>query len=326
MPTFCPKLPDKETLTRGLTSIFKGNGFAPGRLTALRRQPAIYSTSFPCEIVRCRFEDGSSLGLFCKYTDGDGEGGCSHGQRGGVGYEIEVYRKVLRPCRASSPTFYGAYTEPETGRMWLILEYLKRSRAVGKVVDVGAMRKAVRWIGRFHAVHEARLAKISMPFLTVYDAKYYGGWPRRTARFARHWQRRFPWLSALCKRLEQALAALAERPQTIIHGEYYPHNILYQRGVVRPVDWETAAIAAGEIDLATLIEGWPQGFLRKFEEDYQRARWPRGAPASFQRTLDLAQAYVQLRWLGDQQEWTNEKSSKRRFELLQSACKRLELL
>src|SRR5713226_8530877 len=233
MPTFRPKLPDKETLTRGLTSIFKGNGSAPGRLAVLRRDLAIHSTSFPCEIVRCRFEDGRSLGLFCKYTDGNGGSSCSHGQRGGVAYEIEVYRKVLQPSQASSPAFYGTYTEPETGRVWLILEYLKRSMGVGKVMDVGAMRKAVRWIGQFHAIHEARLARVSLPFLTVYDAEYYAGWPRRTGRFARHWQGRFPWLSALCKRLERALIALAERPPTIIHGEYYPHNILYQRGAVR---------------------------------------------------------------------------------------------
>jgi hypothetical protein len=303
-------------------AIFNGHGAGYGRLTRLRREPSYYTTSFPCEIVRCWFDHGRKLTLFCKYETKDGED--PYGQRGGVPYEVKVYRHVLQPSEASTPTFYGAYDDRETGRTWLVLEYLTRSTAVGKA-SLEAMRAAARWIGRFQTVHAAR-ARSSTRFLTVYDAGYYQGWARRTAQFAGCLSQQFPWLRSLCERWEEAAVALAARQPTIIHGEYYPHNILLQRGRIRPVDWETAAIGAGEIDLATLTEGWSRDVASRCERAYQRARWPDGPPSDFQRVLDLARVYVQFRWLGEQPDWTTEKGSVERFSILRRVSKRLGLI
>jgi aminoglycoside phosphotransferase (APT) family kinase protein len=237
---------------------------------------------------------------------------------------VKVYRHVLQPSEASTPTFYGAYDDRETGRTWLVLEYLTRSTAVGKA-SREAMRAAASWIGRFQTVHAAR-ARSSTRFLTVYDAAYYQGWARRTAQFAGRLSQQFPWLRSLCERWEEAAVALAAWQPTIIHGEYYPHNILLQRGRIRPVDWETAAIGAGEIDLATLTEGWSRDVASRCERAYQRARWPDGPPSDFQRVLDLARVYVQFRWLGEQPDWTTEKGSVERFSILRRVSKRLGLI
>ncbi len=315
------RFPDDRTLLRGLTSVFARNGGGRGRPTSLSRETR-YATTFPCEIVRCQFEDGSRLAIFCKYAAGNGS--VSYGQRGGLAYEVQVYRHVLQPSQVTAPNFYGSYADRRAGSTWLILEYLKRSMSVGKL-SPRVMRAAARWIGRFHAMHEARVATSPVHFLTTYDAKYYLGWARRTVQLAGPWRRDFPWLNILCGRWEEASASLAARQATVIHGEYYPHNILFQRGVVRPVDWETAAIAIGEVDLATLTEGWPRDFTNLLELDYQRARWPNGSPTDFDQILDLARVYVQLRWLGDEPEWTN-KGSRGRFQMLQRAGKRLGLI
>ena len=314
------RFPDGQTLLRGLTSVFARNGGERGRPTSLRRESR-YATTFPCEIVTCQFEDGSRLALFCKYAAGDGSD--SYGQRGGLKYEIQVYRHVLRPSRVTAPDFYGSYADPRAGSTWLVLEYLKRSMSVGKLRP-RVMRAAARWIGRFHAMQEARTAS-QVRFLTTYDARYYLGWARRTVQLAGPLRREFPWLDILCRRWEEASVSLAARQATVIHGEYYPHNILFQRGVVRPVDWETAAIAIGEVDLATLTEGWPHDFAKLLEVDYQQARWPNGSPTDFGQILDLARVYVQLRWLGDEPEWTNG-GSRGRFQMLQRAGKRLGLI
>jgi Phosphotransferase enzyme family len=317
------QFPNRGRLHRGLMAIFNGHGAGYGRLTRLRREPSFYTTSFPCEIVRCWFENGRKLTLFCKYeTKDDGD---PYGQRGGVPYEAKVYRHVLQASAASTPAFYGAFADRETGGIWLVLEYVTRSRAVGKA-SLEAMSAAARWIGQFQSVHAARTPRSSNRFLTVYDAAYYQGWARRTAQFAGRLHRQFPWLRPLCKRWEEAAVALATWQPTIIHGEYYPHNILVQRGQVRPVDWETAAIAAGEIDLATLTEGWSRAIGSRCERAYQRARWPGGPPADFPRILDLARVYVQLRWLGDQPQWTAEKGSLERFSMLRLASERLGLI
>ena len=126
------------------------------------------------------------------------------------------------------------------------------------------------------------------------------------------------------KRLEKETAALLRLPQTVIHGEYYPHNILFKAGRVHPVDWETAAIAPGEIDLATLGDGWSHEVNRQLQAQYERARWPKGAPAGFQRNLELARIYMHLRWLGDRPDWTS--CEVHRWGKLHAASKRLQLI
>jgi phosphotransferase family enzyme len=310
-----------DTLTTALTSVFSHNGHARGRLTAVDREPTPYVTTFPCEVVTCRFTDGR-LRLFCKF--GARNGPCSHGQRGGVAYEAEVYRQVLKPFGASAPGFFGSYTDPKTSGTWLVLEYLNRSLRVGKIPGLRAVKLAARWIGEFHAASERLIARASTSFLTSYDAAYYRGWPRRALRLARHLGLRLAGLEALIRRLEREIAVLAALPKTVIHGEYYPHNIMFQAGVVRPVDWETAAVAPGEIDLATFTEGWPLQISRQLEAEYQRARWPAGAPADFQHNLDLARIYMQLRWLGDDDpKWTGNLT---RWRRLYGASRRLQLI
>lgn len=314
MQTAASHFPDAETLTRGLTSVFNGNRLSRGRLTILRRKPCTAATTLPSEIVTCRGERGT-LWLLCKYASGN---------RRRLLYETKVYRQVLQPYQASTPTFYGVYTDRQSDSMWLILEFLNRSLCLEKVRGLAAIRLAASWIARFHAVHEAKLARGPISFLTTYDAKYYARWPRRTTQFAGHWHQRFRWLAHVCDRLEVALAPLAARPPTVIHGDYYAPNILVNRGAICPVDWEDAAIATGEIDLATLTEGWSGNIIKQLEAEYRRARWPQGPPADFERVLGLARIYVLLRWLGER--LMKERSRLWRFEHLRAASKRLGLL
>jgi thiamine kinase-like enzyme len=102
--------------------------------------------------------------------------------------------------------------------------------------------------------------------------------------------------------------------------------VLVRGGQVYPVDWESAAIAAGEIDLASLTEKWPADIVRQLERDYQQARWPAGAPASFAQTLAAARLYLHLRWLGDRPSWTSGERESWRFDHLRSAGEQLGLI
>ena len=118
-------------------------------------------------------------------------------------------------------------------------------------------------------------------------------------------------------------------PTTVIHGEFYPSNVLRVGDAIRPVDWESAAVGAGEIDLASLVEGWPEKLARECVENYRGIRWPQGAPASFERVLDAARVYLALRWLGDESV-PNNKNSKRRekahYDELDRAARRLGMI
>lgn len=190
--------------------------------------------------------------------------------------------------------------------------------------DPDAMGLAARWIGRFHAANESPRHETLPGFLTTYDAEYYRGWARRTLLHADAMRRRLAWLEPLCRRFEDSVADLCAGPLTCIHGEYYPRNILYLDGEIHPVDWESAAIAAGEIDIASLTELWGDDVVRECERQYVAARWPDGPPHDLERRLWHARLYLQLRWLGDHRE--GPTSQPWRLEQLHEAGRRTGLI
>src|SRR5206468_12040399 len=81
------------------------------------------------------------------------------------------------------------------------------------------------------------------------------------------------------------------------------------------VDWETAAMAPGEIDLAMLTSGWIGSARDNLENAYIAARWPEPAcdqVSRLQHVLAAARIYECLRWLGD----AHEREFKVRIDVL----------
>jgi hypothetical protein len=76
-------------------------------------------------------------------------------------------------------------------------------------------------------------------------------------------------------------------------------NILTSERGIHPVDWESAAIGAGEIDLASLTMGWPAAQAAECTGAYVANRFHGRAPANFAARLDAARLYLCLRMLGD---------------------------
>jgi hypothetical protein len=315
------QLPDAERLAAAVLPMVSAR-LGDGAPALRERTPSEFMTSFPSEIATCELADGRRVRLLCKY--GKTEAQHSHGHRGGVVYEAEVYRRVLRPLGASTPRFYGSHRDRDEFT-WLILEYLDRSHRVNKAPDE-AIVLAAAWIGGFHAACEPRIDDVELSFLRRYDADYYQGWARRTLEFCAPSLERRPWLPVLCERFGAVVEELLRPPLTVVHGEYYPKNILFQDHAVYPIDWESAAIGRGEIDLASLIEGWPQDIATRCVEEYERARWPQGTPDGFERRFDAARAYMILRWLGDRPYWTQLESAEHDFEQLRRTAERLELV
>jgi aminoglycoside phosphotransferase (APT) family kinase protein len=323
-------LPDSRTLTARLAAALNGNGGSGLRILE-RKRPRFMST-FPNEIVTCRVARGEPRRLFCKYEAGREHP--SHGHRGGLAYEAEIYRRVLAPLKTSCPEFIGSDADAANGGTWLVLEHLNRCTRLKdiRVRRIGtrqpeAVMLAARWLGQFHAAPPPVTAGESRSFLKHYDGGYYAGWVRRTFEFSRPLHKRFPWLPELCRRGREMFKPLLAAPPTVIHGEFYTNNILVRGKKVFPVDWESAAVAAGEIDLAALTEGhWREPLKRRCEREYQISRWPGGAPGAFTRTLDTARLYLQFRWLGEQPDCTLREANRWRFAELHSVAKRLQLI
>lgn len=318
------QLPDSQILLHSLNAIINNHKCPGDHITILAREPNPRASTSLNEIVTCRLADGNELRLLCKYATGRSHN--SYGHRGGVAYEAQVYRHVLKPLPISAPMFYGAYEDEESGQTWLFLEYLDDSAEIRISHDPPLMRAAARWLGQFHRANQSRLSPASLPFLHRHDADYYLGWAERTSRLAGPLHQRFPWLATLCKRFEQVVDLLLEPPAIIVHGEYYTNNILSRQGTIYPVDWESTAVAIAELDLASLMEGWPSETARACKLEYQAARWPEGPPADFEQRLDLAKLYWRFRWLGERSDWTTEDKSRWRYDELRSIGERLSLI
>lgn len=294
-------LPELKTLSSEIEAAVTRTGVISKQLTVIsRRQNENYSTH-PSEILTCSLGDEQLIELFCKYSQN-----CDHdfhGHRGGVEYELAVYRHLLQALNVSKPTFYGGYRGTGNGRVGLILEYITDGEIVSDSGDPDAMTKAARWIGEFHALCESRVSDSNLSFIKRYDSDYYSGWARRTLMMNRQSKLAGQWLETVCNHIHDVIALLGQNGTTILHGEYYPKNILYKNDLIYPVDWESAAIGCGEIDLAALTDKWDQDAREALEVEYRNARWPESHPSNFHDTLCAARICMQLRWLGDRAEW-----------------------
>ena len=325
-------LPDLPTLTQRLTAGL--DMAAPERrpVKVLERNLPRFMDTFPNEIVTCQLPNGRVRRVFVKY--GSGQSHISFGHRGDVPYEAEVYRRVLRPLPAFRPKCLGAHTNPETGETTLFLEYVYRFRRLSDISSKRSRRQprtmaqTAGWLGQFHSHHEARVDDASLSFLIRYDAAYYRGWATRTFEFARPLRERFPWLVKLRRAGDRWFAPLLTGAPTVVHGEFYAKTVLVRDENLFMVDWESAAIAPGEIDLAALTDGkkWPAILVRQCEKSYQRARWPKGAPDGFKRTLATARVYLHFRWLGDRPDWAVREKTLWRYNHLRAAAGQLGLI
>jgi len=322
MPRYSLHLPDSESLSFVLSKVLNENGFVEGNIKVLDRQPNIYSSTYPSEVVTCLLPNGHTLQIFCKYGSLE-----YFDPRGDIYYEAIVYRNILQPLPVSSPVFYGFHAgEKESGK-WLFLEYIDRAIRVSKAEGADPMIQAASWIGRFHAATEINLSHASTAFLVSCDVDHYLGLTRRVLLLTDHLHHRFAWLSRICEQFDRMATLLVPNKRTVIHGEYYPKNILYQEGVVRPVDWQTAAIAAGEIDLASLTHNWPAEIVYECEREYQRTRWPEHGNEDFRQVLGVARLYILIRHLGSHEEWKRgHRYMPWYFEKLKNEGERLGLL
>jgi hypothetical protein len=315
---------DREVLVDGLSKTLQHAGFSASSFEIDSTGAHLRQGTHPSETVICRLANGSKLQLFCKYSKN--YSAQSHRHRAGVAYEAEVYRRLVQPFPGSSAEFFGTFESEDRGLSFLFLEELQNVLRVGNSPPEN-MARAADWIGRFHAVNESNGSGAHPDFLTVYDLDYYRQWPKRAYRLTGPMHGEYPWLRIVCEVFEHEIArTLVEAPSTIIHGEFYPKNVLAKRDAIYPVDWESAAVAAGEIDLASLTEGWSKEALEQCTNAYCRARWPDGAPARFDKTVEAARFYWVFRWLGNGPYFATSKRGVRLLDALRALAEKTGIL
>src|SRR5215213_797679 len=168
--------------------------------------------------------------------------------------------------------------------------------------------------------------------LLTYDEASCNAWIDRAEHFYRQRDSttRFVIEPAKMKWLaEQGGAAVRQMcslPATFVHGEFYASNILTETHDdhlrICPIDWETAAIGPGLIDLAALVAGsWTEEQKQQLATAYHDAlptsnrAW--GNCDQMMVFLRCCRLFLALRWLGWSADW--QPPLEHRFDWLAEA-------
>lgn len=287
--------PVRAVLRRGLEEVLAADIAVRGpfRITSRRTNPR--SSTYLADIVRVRFADGSSERLLCKYSCGVEIDPLSPHR--GVAHEAAVYETVLRDAPMSLPQAWGSFRDPGTGHVSLVMRFYEGLITSAQASEEGGMIAAGRWLAELHGWAETRVDDPAWRILERYDAAYYERWLDRTCTLARPLAAEYPWLDEVAAAYRDRIPLLARQRPTLIHGEYTPRNALWAEGRIMPVDWETAAIGPGEIDLAVYTFDWDIEDIREVEAAYVEARWGGEPPATFAETMLAARLYVSFHWI-----------------------------
>src|SRR5688572_10428832 len=284
---------DSPTLSHHLSMLMSDGEVKNGCFEIFKRSFAEQSSTFITEIVTGRFGSNDTVTLFCKYFAGIDQAGYEH--HGGVEYEAKIYKDVIRHLQLSTVRYYGCFNHFENSEICMVLEYLTDSKRLKWKQMSDEKVKAAAWIANLHSLCENR----PMPGVKVYDKNYYSQWVDLALDKNPDIIRYYPWFSEVCNCFLEQINDLITAPQTFIHGEYYPGNILIRDGIIYPIDWESAAIGPGEIDLASLIDYQEDSLARSIIDCYTSTRWKKGDFSSeeFVKKLLLAQIYFNLCWI-----------------------------
>lgn len=286
-------LPDDAAVIAAVTPLVAAT--APNRpaVALVSRRPNACFSSSPTEIVMLEV-DGESREVFLKYDRGviEPEPRCRYG----LAYCGKAYERIVRRLPPPHVTCLGLVGIGSPPVAALVLEHLAGALRVNETDDESGVLAAAEWCGRLHDWGVAEIDEPSLAFLVRHDLAYYLAWAARTRTLAAALGPVPAWLGRLCTEFEDRATVLAAAERTTIHGEFGPQNVLWREGVVYPVDWESAAVGPGAIDLATLLFAWPSEVVRRGVEAYWRSRG-RPAPPGFEAVFAAATVYTALRWL-----------------------------
>jgi hypothetical protein len=283
-------------------------------ISRIECRPSIHQSSFPVHDVDVTFEDGRIIRLVAKAAHH--EAMSPEARRAKPPFlwndarERVTYDSLLAGLDLNTPRFFGSYVDGQ-GTQYLLLERID-GIPLWQCSEFEAWREAARWLARFHnriGLHAAVTAGAAA-HLIRYDRPYYDRWMRRARAFQETDTRD---VAALGERHATVVDWLVAERTAFIHGEFYAANILVDRtggrALVRPLDWEMAALGPALVDLACLIAGgWTDDERTDIADVYflESARAGGHIPprTHYLKTLDCCLIHLCVRNLGWSRDWT----------------------
>jgi hypothetical protein len=289
----------------------------PSRIVRLRRRRSPYATSFALQLLDVVLDNGRHLPVVFKDLSEGSLLGTARVAKPRFLHdplrEIGTYRDILSREALGTAECYGAVAD--AGRAWLFLEKVQ-GRELYQIGELAVWSEVACWLAGMHDRFSERAGQLRRdhPRLLRYGADLHRRWFERAHEFigragADHERRDMARLAAGCEAVIERLGAV---PFTLVHGEFYPSNVLVGESAnarrVCPVDWEVAGVGIGLLDLAALVAGWAPAQQQAIARSYYRALRPRhGWPPNedtFASLLDYCQLARNVQWLGWSPQWT----------------------
>jgi hypothetical protein len=291
----------------------RGKGFRS--ISAIDRRLSPYQSSCCLHEVDVWFADGSMQALVAKAIDWEAMSPEAHRARpqwlADQQRERVVYESLLTAADVGSAPYFGMYVG-ESAIRYLLLERID-GMPLWQSGNFDMWCEAARWLARMAVrITPAMVAgSRAAAHLIRYDRPFYETWIQRACVFhadsnsvietlSRSYQKVVDWL--LCEQ------------HGFLHGEFYSSNVMVEcrapfSDVVRPVDWEMAALGPPSIDLACLMAGtWTDDERADVADAYYGALATLGRQTPprerYLRTLDYALIHLSVRNLGWSSDWT----------------------
>lgn len=294
-PAFSIDRPSRSALKRGLMHALAGEITAHGPFRIVHRRENPRVSSYVADIVHLRFADGHRVCLLCKY--GHGRELTPPTPHYGLAHEARVYADVLGSCPLDSPKVFGGFVDDETGDFVLVMRFYPDAVPAAKSTDPAAVDALIRWLAAFHEWTAPRLSDPRWAFLSRYDTGLYTTWLDRTIEHATPFAAECPWLGRVAAAYRERIPLLVAAPVAVIHGEFTTRNALWDHGRILPIDWETAAVAPPEVDLAVFTYDWHPENIEVMERTYVEARWGGSPPDDHAERMLAARLYAAFHWL-----------------------------
>jgi Ser/Thr protein kinase RdoA (MazF antagonist) len=227
--------------------------------------------------------------------------------------ELLAYHEFLAGSDLGTALCYGVHEDAERGRYWLFLEPVPGVR-LPEAADPDAWEATARWLARMHRVLSEKVDAEGAPAEAVrHDATHLWRWMNRAVESTEGSPAEKS-VRRLADRFGAAIDRITELPTTMIHGEFYPTNVVVVEchGVVTricPVDWETLGIGPPLLDLAALTSGqWQTDERLRIVTAYLETSLGR-TPESDELALaldalDYCRLYLCVQWIGWSNRWS----------------------
>lgn len=279
-----------------------------GRCTRLERRPLSYATSFPIDHTTVAFDDGSTAELAVKdlrWSSLLGDAATTKPEHlHSPARSIGVHRRVLAPAELGARWWAAGSGAPPDGE-WLAIE-LVDGNPLWEIGDVAAWEAVTVWLADLHQRTSPDLDTIrrAVPEVIEYSPAWMEPWLARARSALRDGDD--PRHNAAIERLDQLSTAAADpaRSSCLVHGEFYPSNVIVSRdGRICPIDWELAGIGDPMIDLAALITGWDLDTAERLVAAYADRLGVAADDPALRRRLGHWQAMNAARWIGWSTGW-----------------------